>query len=117
MLIPFKKEIEHAFRKGRNLPAKLLAAVVVGLSIGLHSLLVDGASVAFSVCALAACVLVCVVGVLALSVKDAVHRRIVAGERVGVLVRLYLASGKLSVALWLATAIVAALLACILWPV
>ena len=116
MLLPFSKEIDHAFRQDRNLPRKLLGAVVVGLSFGLGSIAHPGASPLFYACATAATVLVCVVGVLALSLRDVVRRRMSEGESVNPLLRLYLASGKLSLALWAGTAIVASLLLSALWP-
>ena len=116
MLLPLKKEIDHAFRQDRNLPWKLLGAVVVGLSASLHILLDPVAGPAFQACAIGATVLLSILVVLALSLKDVVRRRIGNGDPVHPLLRLYLASGKASLALWIGTVLVTTLLACMLWP-
>ena len=116
LLPPFKNEIDHAFRQDRNLPWKLLCGVVVGLGVGLSVLLDPVAGPAFQACAIGATVLLSVLVVLALSLKDVVHRRIAGGDAVNPLLRLYLASGKVSLVLWIGTALVTTLLACTLWP-
>ena len=116
MLLPFKKEIERAFREDRNLPKKLLGAVVVGLSAGLTTWLDRTMSAAFHACMMGACVLISVVAVLALSFKDVVRQQIDQGEPVHPMLRLYFASGRLSLVLWIATVLVGAFFGCMLWP-
>jgi len=121
--VPFKDEIDRAFQQDRNLPRKLLGAVVVGLAVGLGSALHAHpderlvATLIYCTCMTGGSVLACVAGVFVLTLKDVVQRRIRDGETVNPVLRLYLATGALSLAMWFGTVIVATLLVCILLPV
>ncbi len=116
--LPFWKAIDRAFfQRAGKLRRRLLGAVVVGVSLGVGTMLTsfqgerDAPTTLFGVCLTGVCVVACVAVVLGLTARDALQRRIYNGESVNPLLRLYFASGWLTMFLWLASAVVVALMA------
>lgn len=120
----FREELDAAFQEDRKLRWKLLAGVVVGLVLGIKLTAKfwfapeedqHGATPLVSACATGALAVLCVVLVLALSLKDIVKRRVCQQQPVSFLLRCYLAYGFLSLALWVVTAIGGTILATVCW--
>jgi hypothetical protein len=110
--VPFSKEIDQAFRQDRNLPRKLIGAVIVGLSVGCVLVVRSshndrrGPRPFVYACVIGLTIVACVLAVFGLSLRDVVRRRMHDGEHVNIVLRLYLASGLMSLILGIATAII-----------
>lgn len=110
MLQGFREQLDAVFREDGKLYWKLLAAVAVGVGVGLklwyRYMNVPNVEAPIGcVCFTGATTAVSVFAVLALSLKDVVQRRIDEGRPVNLLLRCYLASGVLSLGLWIVTVI------------
>ncbi len=116
--LPLWTAIDRAFfRQDRKLRRRLLGAVVVGFILGVTTAVSlreerDAPTALYGACVIGACVVACVAVVLGLMTRDVLQRRIRSGEPVNLLLRLYFASGWLTMAVWVASAVVATLLAC-----
>jgi hypothetical protein len=107
--LPFRRELNELFRKDRRVFLKIAGGLFVGafVAAGAVGKLADVVAALF----IAAAALVGGLAVCALCLKDVVHRRIAAGEPTNVLLRAYLTSGKISLILWLTTAVLCAIVA------
>jgi hypothetical protein len=107
--LPFRRELNELFRKDRRVFLKIVGGMFVGafVAVGAVGKLADIVAALF----IAAAALVGGLAVCALGLKDVVHRRIGAGEPTNVLLRVYLTSGKISLVLWLTTAVLCTIVA------
>jgi hypothetical protein len=116
----FREELDAVFREDGRLVWKLLAAAGVGSFVGLkvafrasNDKMAAGWLGYAGIVALP--ILFAMMAVLGLSLKDVTNRRLREGQRVSLLLRWYLASGMLSLLLWVITAIIGAFVVLIVW--
>lgn len=118
MRIPFRSELDEAFRSDRALwlkviGAALVAVFVVNLTIFREDLGFEPSTGMLVVVSLGSALVGAVLG-LALSLKDVVENRLNRGRRVHPLLRLYLGSRKKSLAAWFVTVLVVAFIVIII---
>jgi hypothetical protein len=120
MWIPFSKEINAAFESDGRLPTKLWFGALFGLFFGVFMSInadpLKNSPPLVFILLIGGFVVLAVVLVVVLSLKDVIRIRIASGQPVHVLQRLILASGYVSLTLWVLLAFVTTIIMAVAWP-